>query len=455
MPAPIQFARTADGATIAYAEEGNGPQVVFVRGWITHLELQPDSEAYSSFFETMHPDFRVVRYDGRGNGLSDRELPDPVELDHLVLDVEAVIDALDPSPVILWGSSFGGPAAIGYAARHPEKVSSLILDGTYACGPNLADREQQEAFTAMLQLARVQPDGLFAALSFLTDPEPGAGHEARVDRMRHSISPEAVIALYTALYEFDVEELLPAIDVPTLVLHRRGSRSIPFDRGRELAAGIRGARFVGLEGRAHNLWEEHPREALSALGSFLGVGDAFAKRLAPRASVDEAMPMAVLFTDIVGSTGFTARLGDHEAHEVVRHHNNIVREALAETRGREIKHTGDGIMASFPAVSAALACAARIQAAVAGAVTADHGEALVVRMGINAGEPLSEDDDLFGTVVQLAARVCDRAEPGQVLVTNLVRELASGKGFEFRDCGSSDLKGFDEPVHLWELAPRP
>jgi class 3 adenylate cyclase len=452
----VRFARTADGLTIAYASEGTGPPLVLVRGWITHLELTAADVSIAAFLGALQQHREVVRYDGRGNGLSSRSLGGHVTLDQLVLDIEAVVDALGAPTVTLWGSSFGGPAAIAYAARHPDTVDGLVLDGTYANGGRLGTPEQRQQFVSMLELARIQPEGVFAALSFMTDPDPGSGHEARVARLRQSIDAEAVVTLYSALYEFDVDDLLGQIRVPTLVLHRRGSRSIPFDQGRELAAGIPGATFVGLEGRAHNLWEERPAEALDAIGRFLGLPLELPprpeRRTAPPApTTDDALPMAVLFTDMVGSTELTGRIGDEDAQTILRDHNAIVRRALEATRGREVKHTGDGIMASFPTVSAALTCAARIQQQIDEHNTSDPTHPLRVKVGINAGEPLSEDDDLFGTVVQLSARVCDRAGAGEVLVTNLVREMVAGKGFAFTDRGVVELKGFAEPVRLWSL----
>jgi class 3 adenylate cyclase len=374
-----------------------------------------------------------------------------VQLEDLVHDLEAVIDALGTTPVVLWGSSFAGPAAVSYTASHPGRVSALILDGTYASGSHLGSPEQRDQFIGMLQMARVQPDGLFAAFSFLTDPDPDGGHDARVARLRQSISAEAVVALYTALHRFEVGHLLASIDVPTLVMHRRRSRAVPFDCGRELAAGIRGARFVGLDGRAHNPWEERPREVLQVVGDFLGLGNQLADALPPIGRADDTLPVAILFTDIVGSTELTGRLGDDDAQDLVRLHNRIVRTALTECRGREVKHTGDGIMASFPSISAAVTCATQIQTAIARRDRSDDEDALQLKIGINAGEPLSEDDDLFGTVVQLSKRVCDEAGPGQVVVTNIVREMVAGKGFRFHDLGETQLKGFADAVRLWSL----
>lgn len=454
MSPSVRFARTTDGHSIAYAIEGEGPLLVFARGWITHLELSMRDPHFAAFMGALGDHFRVVRYDGRGNGLADRRVDEPVTLEHILDDLATVVDQLDAGPVVLWGSSFAGPAAIRYAARNPDRVACLVLDGTYASGARLGSPEQREQFVSMLQMARVQPEGLFAALSFLTDPEPGSGHDVRVRRLRDSISPGAVVALYRALYDFDVDDDLADVRAPTLVLHRRGSRAIPFDHGRELASAIAGAELVALEGRAHNLWEERPVDALLAMGRFLGVGDALASSLTHQAPADSSLPLAVLFTDLVGSTELTVRLGDERAQEVVRTHNTVVRAALEASRGREIKHTGDGIMAAFPAVSAALTCAATIQHEVArhnDRSVASGDEPLHVKVGINAGEPLSEDDDLFGTVVQLASRMCERAGPDEVLVTNLVRELAAGKGFRFHDRGTVECKGFEVPVHTWAL----
>jgi class 3 adenylate cyclase len=161
----------------------------------------------------------------------------------------------------------------------------------------------------------------------------------------------------------------------------------------------------------------------------------------------EAGLRTILFTDLASSTALTQRLGDTTAQELVRAHDSIVREALAGHRGTEVKHTGDGIMASFPTASGAIECAIAIQRAVAGQENAE----LQVRIGLNAGEPVAEESDLFGTAVQLARRICDQASPGQVLVSNVVRELAAGKGFLFSDTGEVALKGFEEPVRLFEV----
>ena len=168
-------------------------------------------------------------------------------------------------------------------------------------------------------------------------------------------------------------------------------------------------------------------------------------------TANEADIHTILFTDMESSTALTQSLGDAKAQDLIRAHNTMVREALAANAGSEIKHTGDGIMASFTTASSALACAVAIQQAVAARAEEQLEIPLGLRIGLNAGEPVAEEDDLFGTAVQLAARICDRAEPGQIVTSNVVRELAAGKGFLFADIGEVVPKGFEEPVRLYEV----
>ena len=174
----------------------------------------------------------------------------------------------------------------------------------------------------------------------------------------------------------------------------------------------------------------------------------------PSASpTDEIVPLTVMFTDIEGSTLLTQRLGDEAAQRLLREHNETVRGALDSYNGREIKHTGDGIMASFFSASRALGCALHIQYKLAARNAANPEDAVRVRIGLNAGEPIAEGNDLFGTSVQLARRICDRAEPGQVLVSDVVRQLVAGKGFSFEQLNEGTLKGFDEPFALFKVHP--
>jgi len=243
----------------------------------------------------------------------------------------------------------------------------------------------------------------------------------------------------------DLTHILVTVSVPTLVIHRRGD-PLPFAAGRDIAAKIPGARFLPLEGNNHlPSSHEEAMEIVRPVIEFL-TGDRHKIQ-----SPDEIVPATLMFTDIEGSTSLTHRLGDEGAQKLVREHNETVRRALDSYHGKEIKHTGDGIMASFFSASRAVGCALYIQQSFTSRNNINPEDAVRVRIGLNAGEPIAEGNDLFGTSVQLARRICDRAEPGQVLVSEVVRQLVAGKGFSFRQVGSEILKGFTEPVALYAL----
>lgn len=241
--------------------------MVFVRGWISHIEVLWDDPQFRSYFETLGRFFTVVRYDARGNGLSDRDLS-RVDLEALLLDVEALTDQLALSDFVLYGATFGGPIALLYAARHPERVSKLILEGTYAKGTEITTRKRQLFITKML---RTFPEAAFLLLAHATRPGSQETPYRRPERGQQLISASAAAKLYALAFATDISDLLPTIRVPTLVLHRRDSQAIPFRLGRELAAQISGARFAALSGDAHNAWEGDPAEALKEIGDFLGV----------------------------------------------------------------------------------------------------------------------------------------------------------------------------------------
>jgi class 3 adenylate cyclase len=441
----IRFVTTSDEVRIAYRTIGRGSPLVFVRGWISDLEVMWQDASYRSFFEALARIRLVVQYDARGNGLSDRHVQD-LSLDALLLDLEAVVDHLKLDTFDLYGQCFGGPIAVAYTAKHPQRVSSLILDGTYARGQDLARPERQAAIVAMIR--SLWPAGV-KTLNELTTPEASGEEKHRVS-LSEAISREVAVELYSLSFRIDVTDLLPRIQIPTLVMHRTGSHSVRFRLGRELASQISDARFVSLEGTAHNPWEGDARSVLIAIGDFLDA-ELDLEEPAPAVVPLEAPVIVLLFTDMEGSTTLTQRLGDAKAQEVLRTHNTVVRHALKAHSGSEIKHTGDGIMASFPSASGALECAVTIQTAFS-EHNQEHPDATIrVRIGLNAGEPVAEEHDLFGTAVQLAARICSHAEPGQILVSDVVRQLVAGKGLLFSDRGETVLRGFEDPVRLYEV----
>jgi class 3 adenylate cyclase len=276
------------------------------------------------------------------------------------------------------------------------------------------------------------------------------------DVIHQSVSPEVAARYFESITAIDIRSYLPRVKAPTLVLAQNRDRFVPIEGGRAAAALIPDVRFVSVDGDVgHPLFAATPH--VETMRRFLDEGH-------PQLSTTGAAPAAglvtILFTDMEGSTSLTQQLGDAKAQDVIRTHNTIIRDALRANSGSETKHTGDGIMASFPSASSALEAAISIQRAFA-----HHNEAVAprpepvegraqsirVRIGLNAGEPVAEDADLFGTAVQLAARICAHAEPGQILVPEGVRHLVAGKKFLFADLGDTVLRGFEDPVRLYEL----
>lgn len=451
MTSAIKYTKAPDGVAIAYEALGSGPPLLYSRAWISNLELQRRDPAIERFFAPLREHRTVVRYDTRGNGLSEWDLPDPITKDDLLADLEAVADTIEEPTFDLWGTTYAGPLVVEFAARHPERVNRLILDGTFIAGRNWISDANANPFFQMLAMAQTNPDLVFSSISFMTDPHPEITHEMRVARLRASIAPVALEQLYRLALTFDIADFLPEITLPVLVLHREGSRSVPVRAARRLAAQLPNATLQLLRGEAHNLYEGDWQAPLDAIGEFLELSP-MSHRSSPAVIEAPTELQVVLFTDIVGSTAMTASLGDHPAQSVLRDHNRIVRSALAERGGVEIKHTGDGIMASFRSVSDAAGAALLMRDQIAG-LADDHP--LAIRIGLNAGEPVAEDGDLFGSTVQIAARVCDRAGNGEVVVTDVVRELLRGKLLRFDDLGLHEMKGVDGALRLWRLDAAP
>jgi class 3 adenylate cyclase/pimeloyl-ACP methyl ester carboxylesterase len=456
MEQQIRFCISVDGTRIACATVGQGPPLVRALGWFTHLEYEWENPLWRTFIDGMSRQNVLVRYDGRGMGLSDRRVSD-YSLEAHVRDLEAVVDALGLERFALYALSQAGPTAITYAVRHPDRVSRLLLYGSFARISWLVDTEEgRQQAEAMLTLVRQGWGGdvpafrqFFTSL-FMPDADIDA-IRAFNELQRVSASADNVVALLTAVLNIDVRQLLPQVTVPTLVIHRRGDTMVPFESGRELATGIPGARLLPLDGRNHFVLPNEPVAAVmgKAIYEFLGEGEE-AAAAAPEPSRQAGGLVTILFTDMEGSTSLTQRLGDAKAQEVQRTHNTIVRDALKTHSGSEIKHTGDGIMASFSSATRALECAIAVQRAFA-----QHNESaeepIRVRIGLNAGEPIAEEEDLHGTAVILAARIAAKAEGGQILASNVVHELAAGKDFAFADQGEATLKGFEKPVRLHEV----
>ncbi|MCH7837536.1 MAG: adenylate/guanylate cyclase domain-containing protein, partial [Chloroflexi bacterium] len=435
MDQQIGFCTTSDGVNIAYATLGEGPPLVYVTGWPGHLSLEWEKPFSREFLHALAGGVTLVRYDMRGSGLSDKDVSD-FSLDRLLLDLEAVVDRLQLEQFTLLSLGLlAGPLAISYAATKPERITRLVMIGAYLRGSELTTPERRHAM-----IHYVSSFGL-----------PESFVERDVDKWRDAIeirkgsTPDEVQgAVVKTMFDVDVSEQVDGLSMPILIMHGQRDGGVPFALGRNLAARLPHARFVPFDGGAA-LWQEQD-VIIPEIRRFLGVevADRAAEHKRPSAA---GAPVTILFTDMESSTALTQRLGDAKAQELVRAHNTIVREGLQAHGGTEIKHTGDGIMASFAVTSGALECAIAIQRGLADLrqAQADQAEPLEatlnVRIGLNAGEPVAEEDDLFGTAVQFAARICDHAEPGQILVSDVVRQLVAGKDFLFSDRGEVALRG--------------
>jgi class 3 adenylate cyclase len=343
---------------------------------------------------------------------------------------------------VLFAPVLTGPVAIAYAARHPEQVSHLIFWNSFARGTDLLEAPQVQGLLALLDKDWQLFTETVAHYAFGWSAGESARRAAAL--MRESITQEAAQAAFEAVTEIDVTALLPQMKAPTLVLHSRHLPVPELSVARGLASGIPDARLVVLE---EVIWDVEAGEALAAIDDFLGEGEEAAAEAQPP---EAGAFRTVLFTDVEGSTALTQRLGDAKARGILREHERMVREALNAHGGSEVKTMGDGFMTSFSSATRALKCAIAIQRAFEER-NESAKEPIRVRIGLNAGEPIAEDEDLFGTAVIEAARIAAAAQGGEILVANVVRELAKGKDFLFADRGETSLRGFEDPVRLFEV----
>ncbi len=445
MEPELRFCHSADGTRIAVYTLGLGPPRVYVGQWFVSSEQDFERPEGRAFFETLAEGHRLVWFDHRGVGASQRDVDD-VSLEAQVADLTAVIDCLSLERFDVLALEGGAAVSITYAAQHPEQVSRMVLWAPTIYGPDVVTAETfgklVDHFRSDWSLARQR----MAGFTFPNGPVDEQKWASRY--MRESVSPEIAAKYMEVTADLDARPAAAQVSAPALILHRRGMANVPVVASRGVAAVIPNARFVAVEGEVGMIYLGDQAPDLEQIREFLDEG------LAARSSTERS-PIAdthtILFTDMESSTALTERLGDAGAQEVRRAHNDIVRAALASNGGNEIKHTGDGIMASFPTASSALDSAIAIQRGVAANKEEQPDSPLAVYIGLNAGEPIAEDDDLFGTSINLAARICDHAQPGQILAADVVRQLAAGKQFLFSDLGETELRGFEDPVKLWEL----
>ncbi len=443
----IEYTTTADGYSLAYWRLGDGIPAVIPPPAMPWSDIQDELRIpdWMHWYEHLAEHIQVVRYDGRGAGLSDRDV-DELSLETDVADMEAIVDAIGAEKVVLFGIYYSAHVAMAYAAKHPERVSKLVLWCAFPSGDDLkTGGSQAAAFQSLMELNWEMFTETMAHTVFGWSEGDPAHRVA--EYMRKSASPEVVKAAWGAHDKVDMRPTLPLIQCPTLVLHRRQFPLVDVSAARELATSIPNAQLAILDGASLAPYIGDMEAAMDVMFRFLDVYDIDHRDRDThhaRRETSSAGFRTIMFTDMEGSTRATQELGDERAQEIVRRHNRAVRSSLHAHHGEEIKHTGDGIMAAFTSATQAVECAIDIQRRVA------EETSLHVRIGVNAGEPVAEGGDLFGTSVQLAARVCSQAEPQQILVTDVVRQLVAGKGFLFSDRGETALRGFEDPVRVYE-----
>jgi pimeloyl-ACP methyl ester carboxylesterase len=437
---PTNYAKSGDAA-IAYQVVGDGPiDLVLVLGFVTHLELQWESPAFSRFFSRISSFARLILFDKRGTGLSDPVSRVPT-LEQRTDDVRAVMDAAGSERAAILGISEGGPMGVLLAASHPERVSALVLHGAMGrtteapdypwAPPAQALRESAVEFIVPYWGQAAEGIVELFAPSFANDPE-AVEFNARLERS--GASPAMVQQIFEMFLDIDVRAILPTIHVPTLVLHRRGDRVVNRRAGRELAAQIPGARYVELPGIDHLPWAGDADAVLGEIEEFLT-----GTRAVPE---PDRVLATVMFTDIVGSTKRAVELGDARWRELLSAHQAAVRRELMRFRGREVKTLGDGHLATFDGPARAIRCGQAI-------AEAAHSLGLEVRVGVHAGEVEIMEDDVGGIAVHVAARVGALAAPGEVLVSSTVRDLVAGSGIRFVDRGVERLKGIPDEWRLF------
>ena len=431
------YAKSGD-VNIAYQVTGSGPRdMVLVPGFVSHLENDWEEPGSIRFLERLGSFSRLIRFDKRGTGLSDRPggLPD---LETRMDDVRAVMDAVGSERAILFGYSEGGPMSILFAATYPQRTESLVLYGTYA---KRRDPEPDYPW-AQTWLERQE---------YAREVERGWGQESdlgtlapRADaelvrwfqhRARASASPGAARDLILMNSQIDVRHVLPTITAPTLVIHRRGDHDSRFEEGRYIAEHVPGAKFVLLDGDDHVPFV-NPDQIVDEVEEFL-------TGVRPVHEPDRQLA-TIVFTDIVGSTQQAVQLGDARWGELLDRHHRIVRGELARYRGREVDTAGDGFLATFDGPARAVRFAV-------GAAEGVRPLGLEIRAGVHTGEIELAGDDVRGIAVHIGARVSALAGAGEVLVSSTVRDLVAGSGIEFEEAGAHELKGVPGEWRLYRV----
>lgn len=433
----ISYARSGD-VHIAYQVTGDGPfDLVLVPGFFSHLELGWDHPDHARFLDRLGSFARLIRFDKRGTGLSDRSVGLP-DLETRMDDVRAIMDAAGSERAALFGYSEGGPMSALFAGTYPERTRALVLYGSYAKRTRTDDypwaptREERQAMASGLETEWGQEVDLSTMW-----PGADAAGEAWFARMgRAALSPAAARDLILMNSQVDVRDLLPAVQCPTLVLHRTGDLDSNVAEGRYVASRIPGARFMELPGDIHVPWGDAD-QVIDPIQEFL-------TGVRPTAPVVRVLA-TILFTDIVGSTDRLQTMGDAAWSELLQRHHDAVRRELPRYGGIEVDTAGDGFHARFDGPARAIRCGVAIRDAV-------RALGIEVRVAAHTGEVELVPEGPRGIAVHLAARILSIAKPGEVVVSQTTRDLVEGSGIALADRGEHELKGIEGPRRVFAVA---
>jgi pimeloyl-ACP methyl ester carboxylesterase len=431
---PITRYATSGDVNIAYQTIGDGPiDIILVPGFVSNIEFMHELTGYTAFLRRLSTFARVITFDKRGQGLSDR-IADAPSLEQRIDDVRAVMDAVGSRQATLLGFSEGCAMSVLFAATHPDRVSRLILYGGFA---RFADKYGDvQAFEEMIS-KRMPFWGDGSLLKIII---PAQNHTPEVVAQfakfeRLSASPGAFKAISLMNIQIDIRSILPSVRVPTLVLHRKTDAMLSVDLGRDLAARIPGAKYIEYPEGGHAFW-------FGDTEALLGDIEEFTTGHRESASIDiERVLATVLFTDIVDSTRSAAEMGDLSWRRVLDQHDQLAKQIVEKHRGNLVKSTGDGILATFDGPGRAVRCAMAFRAAA-------EPMGLRLRAGLHTGEIEMRGRDIGGIAVHAAARVMGQCQPSEVLVSRVVTDLVAGAGLKFSERGLHELKGIPG---RWEL----
>jgi class 3 adenylate cyclase/pimeloyl-ACP methyl ester carboxylesterase len=420
---------------IAYCAIGTGFPVIWHGPFVDQMLAWFEASDFKPRLQSL-PDRRIVRYDGRGTGLSQRKVED-FSLDARLRDLSAVVEALDLEKFDLMGNLWSAPLSIAYAAANQAKVRRLLLLRPYS---NACDVAPPDRFESLVHLCRTNWPLACEVFFGLANTRAALARPFQ-KLLVESATGDTVATWLEQQYEVDVSNLLASVRAPTLVMHCRDDRAVRVSLGRAVAASISDARFIELPGDDYGT-----TDALNQSSAFLTAHDTATQ---PVAGMEASRTVTtVLVTDLVDHTHMMQRLGDEQGRAVLREHERITRALLRDFRGTEVKTMGDGFIAAFDSVTRAMDCAVALQRALAGHADADI---LRVRVGLNAGEPIIEDGDMFGATMIMASRICGQAGAGEILIPEPLRHLLAGKRYEYADRGTVRLKGFEEAVRLYRV----